>query len=659
MYSAIFPEDVKSYFGVDYLVGSYSDDKERAAGIGEIIDKKIKLALRDHSASTKYTWEEAKNVWIKGTDGSLDDRSAEILMQRGLDKLPDGKYIFSRDHRLKAADINLLNQEQLYVLAENANVHVRFVRGSKSDFFNKGKWWGKKSIQPVIAVHGWQDNAGSWDPLAEIMPDDYSILAIDLPGNGRSSHLPHFQNYYFNDAVAIMRRIKRYFKWDKVDILGHSGGSATCFMYTAVFPEDVKSYFGIDFLVDSYGDEEKRIAKMGETIDKKIQLALRDHSSSKKYSWEEAKNVWIKATDYSLDDKSAEILMQRGLDRLSDGKYIFSRDHRLKGADINLLNEDQLRILAENANVHIRLVRASKSNIFDGGKIRSQLIASYLTEGKWWRKNEEQPVLALHGLFDNAATFDTLIPLLNENISVLSLDIPGFGRSSSPPAGMSPNFLELVIWMRYLIKDYFKWKKVNLLGHSFGSNLSFSYSGMFPEEVDKFISIDCGRFNMAAKPEHLLDDLRRGYMGGVVKTLEIPYEGDYQLHLDYILKMRSNPPFKLSKRFCELFLSRDLEKITDDVYRNLTDRRVHLKYMGRPTYLFLDALAEKIKCKMLVIRPTGGVLVKHRKEMLEKQLSIIAQNSPRLVYEVVEGGHHVHLENPEKVAPIINKFFET
>lgn len=228
-----------------------------------------------------------------------------------------------------------------------------------------GKWWGKKNIQPVIAVHGWQDNAGSWDPLAEIMPDDYSILAIDLPGNGQSSHLPPFQNYYFDDTVSVLHRIRNHFKWDKVNVLGHSGGSAICFKYVAVFPEEVKSYFGIDFLVHTYDDEKERIAAIGDTIDKKIQLALRDHSSSKSYSWEEAKTVWIKGSNDSLDERSAEILMKRGLNKLPDGKYIFSRDHRLKAPDINLLNQQQLRVLAKNANVHIRLVRGSKSTFFN------------------------------------------------------------------------------------------------------------------------------------------------------------------------------------------------------------------------------------------------------------------------------------------------------
>lgn len=52
------------------------------------------------------------------------------------------------------------------------------------------KWWGSKDKQPIIAIHGWQDNAGTFDPLVELLPTNLSILCIDLPGHGRSSHIP-------------------------------------------------------------------------------------------------------------------------------------------------------------------------------------------------------------------------------------------------------------------------------------------------------------------------------------------------------------------------------------------------------------------------------------------------------------------------------------
>ena len=52
-----------------------------------------------------------------------------------------------------------------------------------------GKLWGSDGGQPVLALHGWMDNAGSFDMLAPLL-DQYQILAIDSIGHGRSEHFP-------------------------------------------------------------------------------------------------------------------------------------------------------------------------------------------------------------------------------------------------------------------------------------------------------------------------------------------------------------------------------------------------------------------------------------------------------------------------------------
>ncbi|VEN35696.1 unnamed protein product, partial [Callosobruchus maculatus] len=104
-----------------------------------------------------------------------------------------------------------------------------------------GKWWGPRHVQPVIAIHGWQDNCGTFDNLAPLLvKGGLSVYCIDLPGHGFSSHLPPGQIYYiFWDGIHYLRRIVKHFNWKNIKLIGHSLGGGIAFLYAAVYPKDV------------------------------------------------------------------------------------------------------------------------------------------------------------------------------------------------------------------------------------------------------------------------------------------------------------------------------------------------------------------------------------------------------------------------------------
>lgn len=82
---------------------------------------------------------------------------------------------------------------------------------------NLGKWWGPKDHQPIVAIHGWQDNCGTFDTLIALMPSNVAVLALDMPGHGHSSHFPIGQFYHVLwDGLLSLRRIVKYYKWNKV-----------------------------------------------------------------------------------------------------------------------------------------------------------------------------------------------------------------------------------------------------------------------------------------------------------------------------------------------------------------------------------------------------------------------------------------------------------
>lgn len=64
-----------------------------------------------------------------------------------------------------------------------------------------GLAFGPVDGHPVLAVHGWLDNATSFVDMQKHLPRDIRLVAIDLPGHGFSSHRPAGTKYSFLDWV--------------------------------------------------------------------------------------------------------------------------------------------------------------------------------------------------------------------------------------------------------------------------------------------------------------------------------------------------------------------------------------------------------------------------------------------------------------------------
>lgn len=69
------------------------------------------------------------------------------------------------------------------------------------------------------------------------------------------------------------------------------------------------------------------------------------------------------------------------------------------------------------------------------------------------------------------------------------------------------------------------------------------------------------------------------------------------------------------------------------------------------------AYASRIKCDYLNIRAVPGMKFE-KPEYYQQVLDEIKMQARRFEYHEVEGTHHVHLNEPEKIAPIIKNFLQ-
>uniref|UniRef100_A0A665X3D6 Serine hydrolase like n=1 Tax=Echeneis naucrates TaxID=173247 RepID=A0A665X3D6_ECHNA len=186
----------------------------------------------------------------------------------------------------------------------------------------RGKVWGPDHGCPVLCLHGWADNCGSFNTLIPLLPKECRYVAVDLPGHGRSSHRPPGVFYSFSAYIADVCRVVDGLQWNHFSIMGHSMGESHT-SFSALYPEMVNAVI----LLDAYGFLPTDPVMMRQGIDEMIQFEKKTNGKTRVYSYEKAVERLLSANP-TLSEQSVHILLERGLAQV-EGGFAFSRDLRV------------------------------------------------------------------------------------------------------------------------------------------------------------------------------------------------------------------------------------------------------------------------------------------------------------------------------------------
>ncbi|XP_049824089.1 probable serine hydrolase isoform X3 [Aethina tumida] len=277
--------------------------------------------------------------------------------------------------------------------------------------------------------------------------------------------------------------------------------------------------------------------------------------------------------------------------------------------------------------------------------------------GKWWEPTTSKPILAIHGWQDTCESFDRLIPLLTKDVGVLAIDLPGHGYSSKLPAGMFYDNMNYPILIRYIMK-YFGWPTVSLMGHSLGAISCYTFAMMYNKDIDFLVLID------GLKPLEQPNSQKQ--MASVVEQF---------LKYDKLSRDQSEPPTyplevlkeMLSKtldnsidiEYAELLLRRNIQPSVKDPNKYYVTRDPRLKsiFFGNWGHNELVEYAAHVTCPLLFFKASSSGYFEKKENPLEV-FETILKVSPNCHYKEVEGKHHVHLNNPERLNGMINEFIK-
>ena len=206
--------------------------------------------------------------------------------------------------------------------------------------------WGEPGGLPVIALHGWLDNAGSFDLLAPELAGLH-LIALDCAGHGLSGHRSPDAAYNVWQDVPEVFAVADYLGWDRFVLLGHSRGAAIASLAAGTFPERIASLVLIDGGIPIPGQPGEAPQRFAQSVaSRQRQRTDRGRVFPTREEAIQGRSRGFTETTYA----AAEILARRSL-REAEGGYSWYVDQRLK-------SESELRLTPDQITDFMRAVKA-------------------------------------------------------------------------------------------------------------------------------------------------------------------------------------------------------------------------------------------------------------------------------------------------------------
>lgn len=216
--------------------------------------------------------------------------------------------------------------------------------------------WHDSQLPPVLALHGWLDNAATFDLLAPLLAD-YHVVALDFAGHGHSDHRAPGTRYHLLDHVDDVLAVLDQLGWSQCYLLGHSMGAGVAALCAAALPERVPALVMIDGLGPYTGEPAQLVADMRAAV-----LEWREFEHQVPSRLMASVEVAVRARMQGLlpvGEQAARLLCARALRAEGEG-WVWRTDRRLRLRSPLYFSEQQVCAVLAGIQVPVLLILAEQ-----------------------------------------------------------------------------------------------------------------------------------------------------------------------------------------------------------------------------------------------------------------------------------------------------------
>lgn len=239
-----------------------------------------------------------------------------------------------------------------------------------------------------------------------------------------------------------------------------------------------------------------------------------------------------------------------------------------------------------------------------------------------------EPLLIFHGLLGSLDNWHTLSKTFATSFRVLAVDLPNHGRSPHSDSlsyeTMAEDVLELM--------DSQHIGSSHILGHSMGGKVAMTLALTNPRRVSKLIVVDIAPRSYRRLHDELLDAL----MSVNLALFQSRHQIDEELAR------------KIPDRAIRQFLMKNLARDESGLFH----WKANLATISKND----EELSTEIVASTPFPNPTLFVKGKRSDYIVESDTPLIHRLFPKARIELIDAGHWVHAESPDRFADVVLNF---
>lgn len=221
----------------------------------------------------------------------------------------------------------------------------------------------------VVLLHGWLDHCHGFDWMAEKLPADWRVFALDFRGHGQSDPLPNGAAHQFTDHVADVEALVRHFSLSGFHLVGHSLGGSVAICYAAARPALVKSLTLIESLGTSGGEAARSVERIQDFVDGLFKPVRR-----RVYASVEEAGARVAEANSSYSLAASKHMAAFGTVAV-EGGVVFRADPMLKRTSGMSFDESQVIAFCEAVKCPVQVIQGSHGMTLEDEVMKARLSA--------------------------------------------------------------------------------------------------------------------------------------------------------------------------------------------------------------------------------------------------------------------------------------------